>query len=80
MDVIIGILLIALAIYLIYLLIVYVILPIVSAIGIITLVVSAGYALIVSLSSFVKSFRDNSDPYATYADKHADTAAEHRAG
>ena len=75
MDVIIGILLIALAIYLIYLLIVYVILPIVSAIGIITLVVSAGYALIVSLSSFVKSFRDNSDPYATYADKHADTAA-----
>ena len=74
MEAIIYLLLIALAVYLIYLLIRYVILPIASVVGIITLVVSAGYGLIVSLISFIKSFKDNLDPYATYVDKHADVS------
>ena len=74
MEVIIYLLLIALVVYLIYLLIRYVVLPIASVAGIITLVVSAGYGLIVSLISFIKSFKDNIDPYATYVDKHADVS------
>ena len=56
MEVIFYLLVIALVVYLIYLLIRYVILPIASVVGIITLVVSAGYGLIVSLSSFIKLF------------------------
>ena len=75
MEAIIYLLLIALAVYLIYLLVVYIILPIASILGMVTLVVSAGYALVVSLSSFINSFKDNLDPYATYVDKHSDIAA-----
>jgi len=74
MEIIVYLALIALAIYLIYLLVRYVILPIASILGIITLTISAGYALIVSLISFVKSIKNNIDPYATYEDKHADDA------
>lgn len=75
MEVIAYLILIVLVIYLIYLFIVYIVLPIASVIGIITLVVSTVYALIVSLSSFIKSFQCNLNPYATYVDKHADLAA-----
>lgn len=74
MELIFYLLLIAVVVYLIYLLIRYVILPIVSVVGIITLVVSAGYGLVVSLSSFIKSFKDNLNPYETYVDKHADVS------
>ena len=72
MEVIIYLLLIALAIYLIYLLIRYIILPIASVLAIATLVISAGYALVVSLISFVSSFKENINPYRTYVDNHKD--------
>lgn len=75
MEVIFYLLLIALVVYLIYLLVRYVILPIASVAGVITLVVSAGYGLIVSLISFIKSLSNNLSPYATYVDKHADISA-----
>ena len=75
MEVIFYLLLIALVVYLIYLLVRYVILPIASVVGVITLVVSAGYGLIVSLISFIKSLSNNLSPYATYVDKHADISA-----
>ena len=74
MEAIIYLLLIALVIYLIYLLIVYVILPIASIAGLVTVVVGAGYALVVSISSFIKSVKSNLNPYATYVDKHSDIA------
>ncbi len=72
MEAIIYLALIALAVYLVYLLIVYIILPIASVVGIITLVVSAVYGLVVSISSFVKSFKEHLNPYDTYVDKHID--------
>ena len=75
MEVIFYLLLIALVVYLIYLLVRYVILPIASVVGVITLVVSAGYGLIVSLISFIKSLSNNLSPYATYVDKHADISS-----
>lgn len=75
MEGIIYIVLIVIVVYLIYLLIRYVILPIASVLAIITLVVSAGYALVVSFSSFFKAVKDNIDPYTTYIDEHADNTA-----
>lgn len=52
--------------------IVYIVLPIASVASIITLAVSAVYAFYVSLTSFIQSFKANTDPYATYVDKHTD--------
>lgn len=75
MELLIYILLIALVIYLLYLLIRYIILPIASIVGVITLVVSAGYGLVVSLMSFASSVKENLDPYETYVDNHADIPA-----
>lgn len=63
------------AIYLIYLLIRYVIIPIASAFAGIVLGVSAIYALVISLTSFIKSFKENLDPYKTFVDPNADTVA-----
>lgn len=67
--------LIILAIILIYGLIRYVILPIASVLAVVILIISAGYALVVSISSFLKSIKNNFDPYATYVDNHAPVAA-----
>lgn len=75
MEVIVYLLAIGLVVYLLYLLVVYVILPIASVLGIITLVVSTGYALVVSLLSFGKSFKNNLDPYAIYVDNHPEAAS-----
>lgn len=64
------------AIFIAYLLIKYVVIPIVlpiaSVLGIIILVVSAGYGFVVSVLSFIRSFKDNINPYASYVDKHSD--------
>ncbi len=75
MEAIIYLVIIAIVVYLIYLLIRYVILPIASILAAVTLVISTGYALFVSLSSFIRSVKDNIDPYATYVDKRADIPA-----
>lgn len=67
--------LIILGIALVYWVFVHIILPVASVAGIITLVISGGYALWVSLSSFIKSVKHNIDPYKSYVDKHADSVA-----
>lgn len=73
-----SVLLLIVAIILIYALIIYVILPIASVLAVVTLVISAGYALFVSVISFIKSLKNNLDPYATYVDKHAAAAGVKR--
>lgn len=75
MEALFFLILVIAAIYLLYLLVVHIILPIASFLAIVTLAVSAGYALIVSLRSFISSFKENIDPYATYVDQHTDIPA-----
>ena len=71
MEAILAIIAIIIVIYII----VYVVLPIASVLAAVTLVVSAGYALIVSLISFVSSLKKNINPYATYKDNQANNVA-----
>jgi GTPase SAR1 family protein len=66
MEIIIVLILIALALYLLYLLFVYVILPISGIALVATLVIGVGYALCVSVYSFIKSMICNRNPYLTY--------------
>lgn len=66
---------VGLVLYLIYLLIVHVILPIAKFLGAVSLVIGAGYGLIVSVVSFFQSIQEHRDPYATYVDQHADALA-----
>ncbi|MDR1841210.1 MAG: GTPase domain-containing protein [Holophagales bacterium] len=72
MEGIIFLILIALVIYLIYLLVVYVIAPIAAILSIVSLIMGVGYAFIVSIMSFFKSFVEHINPYATYIDKKSD--------
>ncbi|SCW45831.1 hypothetical protein SAMN02910456_01222 [Ruminococcaceae bacterium YRB3002] len=72
MEIIIGLILIAVILYLLWLLIKYVLAPIASILVTVIVVISAGYALIISLKSFTKSIKEHIDPYQTYVDKHAD--------
>lgn len=59
-------------VWLLYLLVEYVIMPIASVLLTVIAVVSMGYALFVSLHSFISAFRENLNPYKTYVDNHAD--------
>lgn len=60
-------------VWLLYLLIKYVIAPIASVLLIIIAVISTGYALFVSLHSFIMAFKENLNPYRTYVDPYPDT-------
>jgi GTPase SAR1 family protein len=61
-------------IYLIYLLIVKVVAPLAGILAIASVVIGAGYALIVSIISIIKSLKENDDPYVSYVDKYGKKA------
>ena len=73
MEELLGILIaVGVVVWLLYLLVKYVIAPIASVLFAIILVISTGYALFVSLHSFISAFKENVNPYRTYIDPHSD--------
>ena len=58
--------------WLLCLLVKYVIAPIASVLMIIVLIMSTGYALYVSLHSFILALKENVNPYNTFIDSHSD--------
>lgn len=76
MDELLGVLIgIAIVAWLIYMLVVYVIIPISGVLGVITLSCGILYALVVSISSFMRSLLLHINPYTTYTDKHKEAAS-----
>ena len=69
MEELIGILIV---IGLVYLLIRYVIAPIAGILGIASLIIGVGYALVISIYSFGKSLIKHINPYTTFVDKNKD--------
>ena len=73
MEELLGILIaVGVVVWLLYLLVKYVIAPIASVLFVIILIISTGYALFVSLHSFISAFKENVNPYRTYIDPHSD--------
>lgn len=73
MEVIIGLLLVGLALYLLYLLIVYVIAPIAGIVSIIIAAAATIYSLYVSCRSFFPTVLKHRDPYDDPTDPYVDT-------
>ncbi len=72
MEVIIGLIVIALVLYLLYLLVVHVLWPIARILGVIAAVVCLGYAFYTSIRNFIAAIIHNRDAYTTYTDSHRD--------